>query len=638
MTDKQRLRATRPGAVNTTTNRTHSTTGDFLQEVVPHDDRVVTPDPPTPLFLAIDPDEGKACYTKGWSGIHYKGIDPTSVQYLGRRCDGLVVVDCDTDDAAKQWLALIGLDLGHTFCVKTKRGYHFYYEATPGAPSRSRDLRKYGYDIDLKAGRGALVVIPPTPGKTVLHDVPMLPWLPAWLERITSVSRANGETTESHRIQHRTQLADLLANPPASNEVGWNNWLTQVAGHLAKRERYEDAYRAQLQLIADSLDGTWKDGEVDKIATSVWDTEHNKPKPTKHLEFIRANEVEPTPSWWVWGQPDNQRVGRIGRGELTLLVGRPGVGKSTIALDLASALTRGELPGVHCGTPKGVVVVATEDSYSHTIVPRLMADGADLSRIAFVKVVDTAGGIHRPEDLAELEVQCRDLDVGMVILDPLISRLSGKLDTHKDQETRQALEPLADFAERMQLALVGLIHTNKSGTNDPLDAVMASRAFSAVARSVLFVMRKPRSDDDLLQGDNGDDTYLCGHVKCNGGPRQPMLSYRIVEKVVAGTGDERVVGSKIEWGEEIAMTIEEALEASRQPHTAKRESAEQWLEDFFVRHGPTDRSAVVDAGKRAGFSERTLARAYKELGGRGQDKPGQKAVWSLPDPQLPGLS
>ena len=76
-------------------------------------------------------------------------------------------------------------------------------------------------------------------------------------------------------------------------------------------------------------------------------------------------------------------------------------------------------------------------------------------------------------------------------LDPLISRLDAGLDTHKDAEVRQAHEPIVALAERTGVHITGLIHVNKSGTADPLTALMGSRAFAAVARAVLFVMEDP---------------------------------------------------------------------------------------------------------------------------------------------------
>ena len=65
-----------------------------------------------------------------------------------------------------------------------------------------------------------------------------------------------------------------------------------------------------------------------------------------------------------------------------------------------------------------------------------------------------------------------------------MSRLSDRIDTHRDAEVRLALEPLAALANRAGMSVLGIIHHNKSGSTDPLQVIMGSRAFTAVARSV----------------------------------------------------------------------------------------------------------------------------------------------------------
>ena len=90
---------------------------------------------------------------------------------------------------------------------------------------------------------------------------------------------------------------------------------------------------------------------------------------TRQLTLTRASDITVRPVHWLW-------AARIALGTLVLLGGREGIGKSTIAYTIAALVTRGRLPGRHFGQPKAVIVAATEDSWAHTIVPRLMAAGA----------------------------------------------------------------------------------------------------------------------------------------------------------------------------------------------------------------------------------------------------------------------
>jgi RecA-family ATPase len=77
-------------------------------------------------------------------------------------------------------------------------------------------------------------------------------------------------------------------------------------------------------------------------------------------------------------------------GKQTTLAGDPDLGKSIITLDMAAR--------VSCGTPwpdcldkpneaGGVVLLTAEDGLEDTVVPRLIAAGADLSRIIALTAV-----------------------------------------------------------------------------------------------------------------------------------------------------------------------------------------------------------------------------------------------------------
>ena len=106
-------------------------------------------------------------------------------------------------------------------------------------------------------------------------------------------------------------------------------------------------------------------------------------------------------------------------------------------------------------------MAASEDSWEHTIVPRLMAAGADLELVYRVEVI-TSGDVHSEismlRDLHDLEQRVVEAGAVLLLLDPLMSRLSDQLDTHRYAEVRLALEPLAALANRAHMAVLGIIH------------------------------------------------------------------------------------------------------------------------------------------------------------------------------------
>jgi AAA domain-containing protein/DnaB helicase-like protein len=290
------------------------------------------------------------------------------------------------------------------------------------------------------------------------------------------------------------------------------------------------------------------------------------------VRFTALSMIGVRTTRWTWDR-------RAPAGAITLLAGREGIGKSTAMSWLTARLTRGELPGQHRGAPRGVAIVATEDAYAEVITPRMIAAGADLTRVWRVDVADELASISVPADLPGLAHLCAAHDIALVGIDPLMSVIHASLDTHKDREVRQALDPLARFAQNADVAVVGLIHTNKSPTTDPLNSLMGSRAFSASARSVLYAVVDPTAERE--------DRYLLGHPKSNNGPKQATLTYHLIEaKVEAVDPDGQPVTattSRLIFDGEDERSIRDVLEAGHTPR--ERPTSEEgqaildWIED-----------------------------------------------------------
>lgn len=326
------------------------------------------------------------------------------------------------------------------------------------------------------------------------------------------------------------------------------------------------------------------------------------------VRLTAADSIRPKPVRWLWDE-------RLPLGELVLIAGREGVGKSTRAYQLAADVSRGALPGEFEGTPRGVLIAATEDSWEHTIVPRLMAAGADLSRVYRVEV-ETATGVHLglslPRDIPDLERLSADYEIGLMLLDPLMSRL-GKLDTHKDAETRMALEPLVSLAHSAQMTIIGLIHHNKSGSDDPLSLIMGSKAFTAVARAVFTVMIDP--DDET------ERRRLFGIAKSNLGPTDIPVEVFEIERTDIPTDEGPAQTARIRVTEEIyAGTLRDAIRANGEDgekRTATRELTE-WLIDYLKSKGGTvtakeARADLVAAGLSDSGSTLTNAKTRAKI-------------------------
>ncbi|GAA0494562.1 hypothetical protein Ade02nite_20090 [Paractinoplanes deccanensis] len=242
-------------------------------------------------------------------------------------------------------------------------------------------------------------------------------------------------------------------------------------------------------------------------------------------------------------------AGRIPAGMMTILAGREGIGKSTVSLDIAARLTKGTLEGRYLGRPQNVILCATEDSWEHTIVPRLRAVGADLDRVFHIAVQDENGGwraITAPGDIRAIERAIKLYRPALLLIDPLMSIIDGRIDTNNQKQVQQGLEPLIAMCGRVSMAVLGLIHVNKSNSTDALNSVMASKAFTSLPRSVLFCIADPTEDG----------TFLFTHEKCNVGPAQQSVVYRLasvrfdLDPADVEEGDEPFIfTSRVAWGE-----------------------------------------------------------------------------------------
>ena len=192
------------------------------------------------------------------------------------------------------------------------------------------------------------------------------------------------------------------------------------------------------------------------------------------------------------------------------------MGKSSITTDLAARATRGDLPGDLHGQPAGVLICSAEDNPQTTIGPRLTAAGADLSKVGYTQMKRDGfqTDLVLPDNLEPLAQALKDVGAKLLIIDPLVSHLPGKLNSWRDQDIRTALAPLNHVAVDLNLAVVSIAHFNKSQTENLLHRVSGSVGIVAVHRSVLVAARDPLDDQ----------VAVLVHLKNNLGDKAPNLA------------------------------------------------------------------------------------------------------------------
>ncbi len=321
-----------------------------------------------------------------------------------------------------------------------------------------------------------------------------------------------------------------------------------------------------------------------------------------------AADIEPESVEWLWRD-------RIPRGKITMFDGEPGLGKSTVvSADLAARVSTGAaMPGeeeTFDGVPGNVLLLSGEDDAASTIVPRLLAHGADMPRVQVIR--PDAVTLAEPDKIEQLIVEHAAVLLG---IDPVMG-FFGKVDSHKDQEIRRLLMPLASVAERTNCAIVCVRHLNKISGASAIHRGGGSIGISGAARSVLLVAKNPDCEDQRI----------LASVKSNLGPPPTALVYTIVSDTIHGCG--RVV-----WCGESTLTADALVappKVEKEDDTSALGEACRVLHELLADGVPRPSKEVIAEALAAGVATKTLRRAKDRLQVRATKSGVGGWSWSLP--------
>jgi hypothetical protein len=338
------------------------------------------------------------------------------------------------------------------------------------------------------------------------------------------------------------------------------------------------------------------------------------PKPlalARTLADVTARPIE-----WLWKL-------WIPLGAITLLDGDPGLGKSTITLDLAARVSRGwGMPDgkTSAGPPAGVLLLGAEDNLEYTTRPRLDAASADVSRVHALEAIQTAEGERPPVlpyDLALVEGLIAERGIRLVVVDPFMAFLDADLDAHRDQDVRRCMHRLKLLAEKCNVAILLIRHLNKLIGGPALYRGGGSIGITGAVRSALLVGKNPSEEQQCV----------LAPVKCNLAAKPKSLLYAVETE-----GET----SRIGWLGETDLQADDVLVhpgGRKRPTTAEQCAAA--IRDFLA-DGPKESEGMNAWLSQHGYSTWAI-KAGRRLAGvtvrRVGFGPGSKFMAELSGPE-----
>lgn len=301
--------------------------------------------------------------------------------------------------------------------------------------------------------------------------------------------------------------------------------------------------------------------------------------------FRQLSKYEAKSPNWFW-EP------YIPYGMITILEGDPGLGKTFVALYLASRLSAGgTLPSDHKLAKQGVAYLSYEDDPNYTLRPRGDNMGGDPKRI---HVLDS-DFVLDSEGFKKLEKLIEDKSIGLVVIDPFVAAISSKTDMYRSNSIREVLNELKVIAAAHDCAIILVRHLTKTQHEKAIYQGGGSMDYIGAARSALRVSVHPEDADKRVMV----------HIKHNIGPPGVSWAFRLQDK-----GKGKI--PELVWEGECSIRAEDLVNSS-----ARKTSPIECAREFLMRelsNKPRPADIIKEIAQQEGIADRTLTRARDDLG------------------------
>ncbi len=524
----------------------------------------------------------------------------------GQVSGGLVVIDLDVDEdrgidgrvTLREWEARNGRLPGDTWLAITGRGgYHYFYKTKDLVKNRAGLYE----GIDIRGDGGYIVAPPSIHPNGHCYEWEQDPLLYPLAEADEAVCGFLSPVPENWTSQPFTMLDQIPAGQRTDAMV--KLLCSQQAKGLS-----DDAIKAAVRAENETkCVPPLTDQELEKEVfpalkryqkgtapyTATYNPKsrsfqpHIKNGPVELITMDKVEEKEP--EWLV--------TDYIPRGQITVLAGDGGSGKTTVWCAIAAAVSSGEQcflvnnqdnPFLKRHDPGKVLFFSSEDSAEYTLKGRLRKAGGRLENIMSLDLADD----RFPEikfNAPLLEELIKEHKPELVIFDPLQSYVPPEVQMGQRNAMRACLNPLIGLGEKYGTTFIIIVHTNKQAGLWGRKRIADSADIWDIARSV------------LIAGETSDGLRYISQEKSNYGP----LAQTVLFRLDSGKAEFECYTDKKDR-DYVAAAAAVTYQAPA------RDTAKEFILDY-LKDGEKETSDLDAMMKAQGVSGKTLERAKAEL-------------------------
>lgn len=436
--------------------------------------------------------------------------------------DGLTVIDVDTITAhgvdGENSMLVYQVDYGfinETLEVTTPTGGKHYYYLTDNEYSNKASILP-GFDV---RGLGGYVVGPGSTINGTLYEA----------KQLTEPQRANSEVLQ---LLGACKKRETSTDPFGALEKGYSetlipqgsrtDYLIKQCAQLCDGTKTLETMKKMIQVInEDNLEIPLTDKELEmEVFPSLERFKKHEVKkvdpetsidPNK-INLVSVSDIEK--EYVEWLVP-----GYIPKGNITIIGGDGGLGKTSLWCNIASAISKGTPCVLQESNdvlyPQGeVIYFSGEDDTARVLRARLEQNGANLDNIKTLQIDDDAfTSLSIGGALIEGIIEARR--PMLVIFDP-IQQFIKNADMSKRNDMRQTMTNLTKLGTKYGTTFILVMHTNKRDKIGSFrDKLSDSADLWDIVRSVIALGRNQNNENFIT------------HEKSNYGIRQNAILYHI---------------------------------------------------------------------------------------------------------------